>query len=418
MDYSLYPYQQTHFERLMDIFSKHKIAIDCSKTGSGKTIVALKIAKHFLDEPNEVVYEKAFIICPPTLVDQWKKYISKDYSSRIEVYSAYSIHKIKIEKNKNYFLIVDECHLFKNEVQRTQKLKRITRNVKKALMISATPYDDTRQYTNIQRIFEIEKEEDLKDHLSAMQFDYTNSVHYSYFHIPQEEEQDKKYQSGYKNIMDATRPRKGDLENSRPTFNPKLFSAGIQKIHDSLNGYLIEYVKKLLEDEPTHKFVIVLNYVRHFEAFTTTFENVLVLNGEIKMSERKEIISKFQQNDLQHRIICISAEVGSVGIELDDKTGDYPRHMIVLPTTNGISFCQSIGRIQRTLTKSDSKVSVIQPMRMATYFKMQVKRKFSVLDQFIHTPKFELQVDHHTKEGCPFADQKIIGDYIGCKCFK
>jgi superfamily II DNA or RNA helicase len=408
MDYSLYPYQQTHFDRLMDIFSKNKIAIDCSKTGSGKTIVALKIAKYFLDES----YDKTFIICPPTLVEQWKKYIPEDYSSRIEIYSAYSIHKIKIEKDKNYFLIVDECHLFKNNIQRTQKLKRITRNVKKALMISATPYDDTRQTKNIQNIFEIETEEDLKDHLSAMQFDYTNKVHYSYYHIPQEDEKDQLYKAGYDSIRKATKRQNGEEQ----TFNPRLFSAGIQKIHDSLNGYLIDYVKNLYENEPTHKFVIVLNYVRHFEEFGEAFENVLVLNGETKMLERKEIISKFQQNDLQYRIICISAEVGSVGIELDDKTGEHPRHMIILPTTNGISFCQSIGRIQRTLTKSDSRVSVIQPMRTTTYFKMQVKRKFSVLDKFIDTPKFELQVNNHTNEDCPCVNHNIIE--AECKCFK
>jgi len=412
MDFPLYPYQQTHIARLMDIFSKYKTAIDCSKTGSGKTIVALKLAKHFLDE---LSYEKTFIICPPTLIEQWKKYIPKEYSNLIDVYSAYSIHKIKLEKNKKYFLIVDECHLFKNNVQRTQKLKKISRNVQKALMISATPYDDTRQSSNIQSIFEIDQENELKDHLSAMQFDYTNNVHYTYYHIPQEETEENLYNKGYSNILRSTKPRRGDQEQA---FNPKLFSTGIQQIHDSLIDHLIEYVEEQLETRNNHKFVIVLNFVRHFEILDEVFENVLMLNGSTKMSERKDVISKFQQNDLQYRIICISAEVGSVGIELDDKTGDYPRHMIILPTTNGISFCQSIGRIQRTLTKSDSRVSIIQPMRSTTYFKKQVERKFSILDQFINTPKFELCVRDHTQEDCPCKNQKVVEDYSGCKCFK
>lgn len=405
MNYSLYPYQQTHFDRLVDIFSKHKVAIDCSKTGSGKTIIALKLAEYFLTRRN---FDEIIIVCPPTLVEQWEKYIQpKDPS--IVIFSSYSLHKIKLDKQKKYFLVVDECHLFKNNVQRTQKLKKIVQHIHHALMISATPFDDNRQTINVQSIFEIDRNQELKDHISSMDFEYEHSVNYALYHIPQDESNRVLYEKGYKSVLNSTKRRSGAGEAQEGLFNAKMFSSGIQKIHDSLVNYLIEYVKNSRKNEPNCKIVVVMNYTRHFDLFKEEFENVLVLNGETKMTERKEMIAKFQQNDLEYPIICISAEVGSVGIELDDKTGEYPRHMILLPTTNGISFCQSIGRIQRTHTKSNSRVSIIQPTKLNTYFKAQTERKFKVLEQFMSVPEFETQIEKH--------DENCSGD-AECKCLK
>jgi superfamily II DNA or RNA helicase len=134
----------------------------------------------------------------------------------------------------------------------------------------------------------------------------------------------------------------------------------------------------------------------------------LTLNGQTPLEERSRVISKFQRSNLKYRVICISGEVGSVGIELDDKTGSFPRHMIVLPMTNAINFCQAIGRIQRTKTASHSTVSVIQPTRSLTYFKGQIQRKFQTLEQFMHTPDFmDLHQEH--KSDCSF---KPIEQYV------
>lgn len=408
MNYSLYPYQQDHFERLINIFSSNKIAVDCSKTGSGKTIIALKLADYFLTQQG---YHRVIIICPPTLIEQWRKYIQNHPC--VVVMSSYSLHKIDLDKQKKFFLIVDECHLFKNDVQRTRMLKKIIPNIDRALMISATPFDDTRQMINVQSIFNLKKGKDMKSILSSMDFDYRHTVKYALYHIPQDDTHYEMYNKGYKHILNATKPRDEGVDRS---FDPKLFSAGIQKIHDSLIDYLIEFVKHSRQNEPECKLVIVMNYTRHFEKFEKEFENVLVLNGQTPISDRKDVISKFQQDDLEYPIICISAEVGSVGIELDDQSGKYPRHMILLPTTNGISFCQSIGRIQRTHTKSDSRVSIIQPTKMCTYFKSQTHRKFKVMENFMSVPEFENQIEKH-KENCPHLHSTVIPK-TGCMCFK
>lgn len=405
----LYDYQQQHFERLLHIFSKHQVAIDSSKTGAGKTVVAIHIAQHFLtQDANHVV----LIVCPPTLCAHWTRYVKQHILDKfpvesVEIHSSHSIHKIKCKKDKNYSLIVDECHLFKNTVQRTQKLKRMIQKCKAVLMLSATPYDDQRQLANIKDLFRIQT--DIQEHLSSMNFDYSTRTEFQYYHILQKEETTTLYDKGYTCILNSSVRRRGN-EEGESVFKPQMFSAGIQRIHDSLVEGAVEYTKKLLLEQPTYKFVVVLNFTRHFDLFQEQLAPlpVLTLNGQTPLEERSRVISKFQRSNLKYRVICISGEVGSVGIELDDKTGSFPRHMIVLPMTNAINFCQAIGRIQRTKTASHSTVSVIQPTRSLTYFKGQIQRKFQTLEQFMHTPDFmDLHQEH--KSDCSF---KPIEQYV------
>lgn len=394
----LYPYQEEHYNRLLNILSEHTVAVDSSKTGSGKTIVAIFVAKHLLST-NQV--NRVFIVCPPTLCEHWAKYVSEHLNSeQVQIHSSHSLHKVKVEKTLRHMMIVDECHLFKNTVERTKKIKKLITICDAVLMLSATPYDDDRQYGNVKELFHIRN--NIKDHLSRMDFDYSTSTKFQYYHILQREEPVELYEKGYSNIYNSTKRRRFQNGEGDVVFNPRLFSAGIHKIHDSLIDGAIQYTEKQLTEMPNHKFVVVLNFVHHFDCFIEAFpdQEILVLNGKTPLSERHRVISKFQEPNLKCRIICISAEVGSVGIELDDKQGQFPRHMIVLPMTNAVNFCQAIGRIQRTQTLSHSTVSVIQPVREQTYFKSQINRKFKVLEQFMNLPEFENSYQEHDKNKC------------------
>lgn len=378
MSCKLYQYQIEHLTRLVHILDTHGIAIDSSVTGSGKTIVAIEVAKIMSTRNNLPV----IVVCPPTLVEHWHSYIEGGWT----VVSSYSLHSIK--PSCEFMLIVDECHLFKNAVKRTSALKRIQRKSKYTLMLSATPYDDPRQFTNIKEIFGIQT--DIKLQLSRMKFEYSTRVSFLYYHIYMEEEFVTMYKSGYLCINQSVQNEEGVV-----TFKPQMFTSGIRKIHDSLFLGTIDYIKALFNKDNQTKFIVVLNFMEHFNKICSYFPTALILNGTTPMKDRAGVIEAFQEDNLTHRLICISGEVGSVGIELDDKTGKYPRHMIVLPMSNAINFCQAIGRIQRTRTKSDSRVTVIQPIRKTTYFKHQISRKFQVLGQFMTVPTFKNQVERH-----------------------
>ena len=381
----LFSYQREHFDRILKILSKYKISIDTSCTGSGKTMVATHIAKNFLDSGE---LKKIVFISPPTLIEHWEEYINfleNNNTSSCQIFSSHSLHKFNLKDNVEYLLIVDECHLFKNSVKRTALIKKIVTKSKYALMLSATPYDDTRQFSNIRDLFSIKT--DIKDHISSMDFEYKTKTKYNYIHLEQTDEEIIEYEKGFRNIR-ACSSSTGNGEN---VFRPSLFSSGLQKIHDSLIEGCLRVVTKSLTEYINYKIIIVLHYVKHFELIKQILNDnkVLILNGSTPIQERYDAISKFQRNTLKYRVICISSEVGSVGIELDDKYGNFPRHMVILPMSNAISFCQVIGRIQRTNTKSDSKITVIQPDKTNTYFKIQIERKFKVLQQFLEIPKFD-----------------------------
>lgn len=387
---TLYEYQQQHLERLLGIFNTRKVAIDCSITGAGKTIVSIHLAIQMIKRGLNMV----LIVCPPTLKEHWQSYVDS-VKIPAQIVSSHSLPKVKnrLKTFGKYLLIVDECHLFKNEVQRTSTLKVICNYSEYALMLSATPYDDNRQFSNIRELFGITN--DIKEHLSKMDFQYNTQTEFKYEYISLDEDGLSEYNKGYQTICYAV---VGHQNNQ--TFRPSVFSAGIQKIHDTLIDGCCEFVKKQLIENPTHKFVVVLNFIRHFDQLIEELEDitpVLVLNGEAKMADRTGIVAKFQQSNLEYRVIAISAEVGAVGIELDDKTGLYPRHMVCLPMTNAVHFCQATGRIQRTKTKSNSIVSVIQPSLKHTYFKNQIHRKFQVLKQFMTIPTFTDTLDENNK---------------------
>jgi len=381
---SLYYYQKEHFNRLTDILEKYKIGIDVSCTGSGKTMVGIHIMNDFLN--NKKIVEKIIVICPPTLIEHWNNYTTDFSDEKITIFSSHSLHKFKSKKFSDpFFVIVDECHLFKNSVKRTQHIKKIIGQSKYCLMMSATPYDDNRQFMNIKELFAIKK--DIKEHISAMDFEYKTHTTIDYFHVNQDDEEIKQYEKGYKTIRSCTSNR----GNNESVFRPTLFCSGLQKIHDSLIQGCIRFLENKLKEDNSTKYILVFHFLKHFEYIQNHLSDwkILTMNGSTPIPERKQIVENFQKNDLEYRIICISDEVGSVGIELDDKTGNYPRHMIILPMSNSINFCQALGRIQRTKTQSNSWVSIIQPDRDSTYFKTQIDRKFKVLEQFLKVPNIE-----------------------------
>src|SRR5436190_12210414 len=134
----LYSYQSVHCKRLLDLLFEYPVVGDISITGSGKTVVGVKLAKHFAAQGYDIL-----IVCLPTLVTQWTECLDKE-KIQAEIISIYKLSPKKY--HARYFLIVDECHCFKNASTRTDQLDTIMRGAYRTLLISATPFDDLRQF--------------------------------------------------------------------------------------------------------------------------------------------------------------------------------------------------------------------------------------------------------------------------------
>jgi superfamily II DNA or RNA helicase len=387
---SLYPYQQEHKTRLLSFLNDKRIALDASKTGAGKTIVGLSVMKEY-NTP-------LMVIAPPTLRSGWDK-DAKRMGVEYSFVSSHGLKKMRVDKG--VCMIIDECHLFKNNSIRTSQLRRVIRRAlmlsdSKILFMSATPFDKVSSADVFLGICGVQ----LKSVQSQMTFTYDYTVDYVTHHSQQSGEEVNTYRSGYGLIRNCAYNGRSDGETR---FKAQMFSRGIQMIHDSLFPRLWDFFAKVYNPEHSTKYIIMLNFTRHFNMFIkqymeryTELAVPLVLNGACKMSERKHIIALFQQDNKDHQVL-LTSNVGSVGIELDDKHGNYPRHIIALPTTNAIDFQQLVGRVLRTHTKSNSKCTIIQPPLESTYFRHQMTRKLSVLSDFGDTPVFR-QVIEHTEE--------------------
>lgn len=363
---NLFQNQQEHLENLCDIMKAYGKAYDTSPTGSGKTIVAIKLAKRL--EVSFIV-----VIAPPTLCSNWENVCKIEKLKLVFM----SMHAIRVEdilkQTERFMLVIDECQYFKNQCQRTNRLKRLTSSVKVqyTLFISAAPYDHLRQERNIADLFDVQNR-------SSMLMNYPSDLHCVLYYINQTTEEAKLYSKGYLSIRGAFTVD----DANQPQFQPSVFMVGLRKIHNSLFDGLMRCVASTREKCPGKKLVISLKFLDHFHAFKEKFPESLILTGETPIKYRKEIISRFQEANMTYPILCLSDSIGGVGIDLDDQNGEFPRILITLPLFAS-DFLQLVGRIRRRRSKTDASVMVIQPPRIKTYFLHQMILKMKVLNKFI-----------------------------------
>ncbi len=366
--------QKTHSEALYNTLLQHSIAYDTSSTGSGKTIVAIKLAKRL--NINVVVFGA------PILKDNWDKTAKIE---KIQSYKFTSIFQRKITLDKApHFVILDECQVIKNICARTklfvQELFR-NKDVKYILMLSATPFDHPRHIPLVENILGARFQNacttalfnDLK---FGMNFKYQTKLTYELYHIMMTKNEEKEYVTARCKIYSA-KVRENDND-----FQPHLFSAGLKQLHQSLFNGLIRCVNS----SKYPKKIVVLKYQDDFVRFCKYFPNALVINGSVPQILRSQIIERFQKTDAP--LLAITDVIGGVGIDLDDQVGDAPRHIISMPLF-AADFVQLAGRTRRRNTKSDSKITIIQPKNMKkTYFKSQIQIKLPILSMFNETVEF------------------------------
>jgi superfamily II DNA or RNA helicase len=417
---TLFAYQEQHVARILQAYTRTNVVVDSSQTGAGKSITALHISTHLVALASTKTHlatqfpTTIVIVCPPTLVDHWKRHCSHELKHEdVVVVSSHGLAKFK--PVLPFFLIVDECHEFKNQTKRTGYLKKCIQKARYTLLMSATPIDDERQVEGFKHLLK----GNVASKVFKMEFTHSTKVTVDLEHFVLDQESLSTYASGMNFIYSATRGVQHEHEYE--PFVPEFFTKGVKQIHAALFDSLVVYLKQKQQENTSTRFVVVLKYQREFDALLEQFPEAKVLNGKTLMADRASIIDSFQDNNVS--ILAVSDCIGGVGIELDDKIGTHPRHILMLPTTNGINFVQMIGRVQRVGTKSHAKVTVIQPNRVNTYFKTQLNRKRQVISQFNTFPIFREHIfKHHCglleiQQFLPVDLLSIVGTF-SCTCLQ
>lgn len=117
-----------------------------------------------------------------------------------------------------------------------------------------------------------------------------------------------------------------------------------------------------LQENTTNKVVLVINYSESINRLQRALSvySPLLLSGETTSRERARRIDLFQEPNSNHRLIIANLGVMCCGIDLDDKDGRFPRHVMVIPTFKTISMYQMSLRFLRSVdTKSNTTIRYI-----------------------------------------------------------
>jgi superfamily II DNA or RNA helicase len=337
--------------------------------------------------------------------------MAKKWDVDITTISIHSLHKLDV--CQSMFIIVDEIHKFKNDSQRFHQLLHLTSCAKKSLLISATPFDREDQLERYSKLLRAPIT-DLMNRCSGMYISYPSDLSLILEHHHQNERETDLYRTGMRYACTA------HVDAETRLFAGALFTKGLKAIHASLINKMIEMIRTTR----AKKCIAVVQFNDHVAAIRQVYPDALVLVGDTVQSKREQIISRFNHPSLDDSLLIMSNQVGDVGIELDDKHGEFPRTMIMLPPGNMISFLQLIGRIHRVDTRSNPSVVVVQPCKTSTFFSRQLDRKRPYIEQ---VRVFPTLTNHVFKHRCvpdttalsplPFDIQQIITEYA-CTCIE
>ena len=107
--------------------------------------------------------------------------------------------------------------------------------------------------------------------------------------------------------------------------------------------------------------IIFCTYLETYKILEADFKKqgfrVSILNGEVSMQKRTEVIAAFQVGDID--VLVAGVKVGGVGLSLHDRRGGHSRFSYIFPTWEAIPMYQCTGRTYRPGTLSDTWIDFV-----------------------------------------------------------
>ncbi|MDC3332851.1 hypothetical protein OAV62_01275 [bacterium] len=367
-------HQTIHAEKLENVIDMCSAGIDVSTTGAGKTYVALHLALKF-NLP-------MWILAPKSVCEVWRN-LTSCMGIRVEHISTYTLMANRRFRSKDpMFVVCDEFHMLKNNTNRSRAVQRFLHSLpenSKSLFLSATPYDKKSCEGNIRNLYRAAT--GLDDfHLAMSSMDFVPNVKLSvsnrYYKLDTASQ--GICQDGIDTLHRIYRLRSRDVPPP-PSSIAKLITIGTRDIHQACTNTVIRVAKQTLDRDPTKKVIIVGKFHITFDQIQDELSAYGVVRMDGKSKGRDQLIATFQESSTKNRVFVTSAQVGGVGVNLDDQDGSFPRTMIILPSYDGIDFVQCIGRIHRANTKSSGEVFVVYPKDMGSPILKNLTRKLKTM---------------------------------------
>lgn len=156
---------------------------------------------------------------------------------------------------------------------------------------------------------------------------------------------------------------------------------------------LVRLTKKTLEENSNNKVIIYVWYVDENKVNSIKIlekklkkYGPLILYGKTSQKDRNNIRNLFQQDNNDHRLIIANPKAGGIGISLDDRSGNRPRFLYMIPSYNFIEMEQATGRIVRGTTKSKATIRFIysKSFTLETSILGAISRKSEIVKSMLY----------------------------------
>lgn len=199
------------------------------------------------------------------------------------------------------------------------------------------------------------------------------SIYYAYFDI--REDGIEMMKKGIEMIKTSVRGNEefpqhsyepiGDLFNQITNYNTPLWCNRRGVVHGMITTQTVKtyysflgFIIHIFNTVPNSKIIFFVNYKESISIVMRYLLNYnpVKITGESDCTEevRNNIISKFNEPNLESRLLIIMSQIGSDGIQLDDKHGGFPRISLAFPDFYHSRLFQSPGRTLRRFTLSNS----------------------------------------------------------------
>jgi superfamily II DNA or RNA helicase len=390
----LYPRQEEHALRLMDILRTHKSALDSSETGCGKTIVGAEIARRTIKTDLMPV----LVVCPKAVIPAWERELKER-----GIWPAHVINYDKLRGGKTQYghwekrrwvwdlddhalIIFDEAHRCAGIDTKNAKMLIEAKDRYRVLMLSATLASSPTQMRaagyllgahglgnfwqwclkngcsknrwngidfmgdpkHIKNIAEQIAHrcsrmtvKELGDHFAETQvitepLDFGDEIGEIYDEMEQE-------------LLALEKASKTDKKNSAAEALVAQLRAR-QRVELLKVPVIVEMAEDLLAEGKS--VAIFVNFDATLQALSAKLNGAELIHGKQSATEREDSIARFQ-DDTSNVIICNTA-AGGVGVSLHDVTGKHPRAAIISPDWNEKNIVQVIGRVHRAGGKTPS----------------------------------------------------------------
>ena len=381
----LLPYQIIHVQNLVYSLQNNNTAIDGSDTGTGKTYAAIAAAKQLGLKP--------FVICPKSVLNNWKKVCQKFSVRPVCVVNYETIRRgktydqvgVRVKSShvqiqdktctwklpRNVLMIFDEVHKCRDVGTLNAKILMAVPNHTKTLLLSATAtdkpenfkvigyklnlYRSLRQaqswinstvrngtFKNIHREIYPAKGARMKISLLGDQFP-ANQVSADCYPVDGVQEIDEAYQE-IKQALELLQEKEGqDKKNALVQLLRTRQRVELMKV-----PILVELCRDYLEND--RSVVIFVNFNQTLELLSRELKCQCLIWGKQTDEVRERNLARFQAD--QERIIICNIRAGGVGISLHDEHGNYPRVSLINPSFSSTDLVQALGRIHRAGSKT------------------------------------------------------------------